>query len=174
MRFKIRLLIGFPALVVASLAVFLVVIYLAGDPLNLKAPRDQDLMETFDAHRDRFEKIRLMANEDEQKGWYLGVSQMSNLGDSRQHEYKDQISRIQSRLDVRLDGHDKVLRYIFSGGGFLLAIGPGWAKGIEYIPTDYLKQGILTTNLDGMRKMPPGVYLRQIETNWFIFYQKTD
>jgi hypothetical protein len=115
-----------------------------------------------------------MANEDMQKGWYLGVSQMSNLDESRQQEYKEQISRIQRGIDVRLDGQDNVLRYIFPGGGSLLAIGPGWVKGIEYIPTDFSKQGILVTNLDGMRKMPSGVYLRQMDTNWFIFCQKID
>ena len=174
MRFRMTWILGVLALFSVCFAVIWVVINVFGDPLNLRAFRDKNLMATFVSHRDSFEKIRLMSNQDEQKGWFIGVSKMSDLDETRQREYRNQICLIQSGLDVRLDGNGNVLRYIFSGGSRLLAIGPGWVKGIEYIPTDYNKQGILVTNTDEMRKAPEGVYLRQIGPNWFIFYQKTD
>jgi hypothetical protein len=54
------------------------------------------------------------------------------------------------------------------------AIGPGWVKGIEYVPGGYSREGVLSADLDGARKLPARVYIRQIEPNWFVFYQRDE
>jgi hypothetical protein len=59
-----------------------------------------------------------------------------------------------------------------SGG--LSAISSGWLKGIEYVPGSFEKKGVILQNLDGANTLSAGVYLRQIEPNWFIVYQRTD
>lgn len=40
-----------------------------------------------------------------------------------------------------MNGYTGVVRFIFAGEG--VAIGPGWVKGIEYVPGDYGKEGTL-------------------------------
>jgi hypothetical protein len=57
----------------------------------------------------------------------------------------------------------------FTWGG-LLAIGPEWRKGIAYLPEGTEKGGVIVQNLDKPGKFPPGLYLRQIELHWFVFY----
>jgi len=173
MRLRSILLIGGLVFALASVFVISAVLYITGDPLNITAPRDSQLLKTFHDHHDAFEQIRLMAAQDMQHGWYLGLSEMSKIDESRQSQYERQISQIQSGLKVGVGGQDGVVRFIFANGSRLLAIGDGWAKGIEYIPVIYNKQGRMT-NLDMMQNVQSGVYLRQIDTNWFIFYQKTD
>jgi hypothetical protein len=69
--------------------------------------------------------------------------------------------------------YDGTVRFIYAGGG-LSAIGPGWGKGIEFVPDDYRRKGSIAQNLDEARKLPPNVYLREIEPHWFIFYQRDD
>jgi hypothetical protein len=155
------------------------------DPFNFKAPKDQKLLEIFNAHREVFEKLQQMATEDARNGRYLDAPYFdggSKFDKSRQQEYENIISEIRPGLHVAIDGHDKVVRFIFAGGG-TSAIGPGWVKGIEYVPESFEIegvtysqgwQGIVSTNLDNARMLPANVYVRQIEPKWFIFYQKTD
>ena len=60
------------------------------------------------------------------------------------------------------------VEFTFTWGG-LLAIGPEWRKGIEYLP-EVDENDVIVQNLDNPGKLPPGLYLRQIEPHWFIFY----
>lgn len=135
-------------------------------------PEDQDLIAIFHAHRQTFEELQAMAGEDAQRGWYLGASDPSTLDQSRQNEYKKLISQIRPGLEVAMNGSTGVVRFIFAGQGS--AIGPGWAKGIEYVPGDHTREGILSADLDGARKLPANVYIRQIEPKWFVFYQRDE
>jgi hypothetical protein len=167
----------------AFLAVGLAVIaiFWTSDPLNIRRPKDQELMAIFNSHRESFEKIQQMATDDAEHGLYLDAPYLgegSKFTASRQQEYKTLISDIKPGLHVSIDGREKGMSFTFAGGG-LLAIGPGWEKGINYEPNDFTNKnryiGIISTNLDNVRIFEPGTtYIRPIETNWFIFYHRDD
>jgi hypothetical protein len=135
-------------------------------------PRDQELISIFHADRQAFERLQKMATEDARRGWYLGGSDLSKLDQPRRDEYKNLISQIRPGLIVAVTGPTGGLRFMFSGEG--VAIGPGWVKGIEYGPGDYSPDGVFLPDLDKAAGLPPNVYLRQIEPNWFIFYQRDE
>jgi hypothetical protein len=157
-------------LVVCFIAVGVILFWLA-DPLYLKAPKGRELITFFQDHRAAFEKLRQMAAED--SAGYLSESHLdARLGDKRKHEYKSLLSEI--RPCRSMGGDYQTTRFIFAGGG-LLAIGPGWAKGIEYVAGNTDRVGPIKENLDQLASLAMGgVYLRQIEPNWFVFVQKTD
>jgi hypothetical protein len=133
-------------------------------------PRDQDLISIFHAHRQAFEQLQEMAAEDARRSWYLGASDPSKLEQSRRDAYKKLITEIRPELQVAMNGTTGVIRFIFAGEG--VAIGPGWAKGIEYVPGDYKREGVLLPDLNKAANLPANVYIREIEPRWLIFYQR--
>lgn len=135
-------------------------------------PIDQELISTFHAHRQAFERLQEMATEDARRGWYLGASSPSKLDQPRRMEYKNVISQIRPGLEVAMNGTTGVVRFIFAGEGS--AIGPGWAKGIEYVPGDYGREGVLLHDLDKAAGLPANVYVREIESKWLVFYQRDE
>ena len=144
------------------------------DPLNFRAPKDQKLIKVLQDHREAFEKLRSMAVEDSSSLSYFSESTLrkSKLSETRQKEYERLLSEIRPGLIETVD-NDNVVRFIFASGG-LLSIGPGWLKGIEFIPGNFEREGIAASNLDKMRTAAPGVYLRAIDSNWFLLYQRDD
>jgi len=159
---------------VALIGVSLIGIFLfwMADPLNLSAPTDKELAATFFSHESEFKRLGQMVLEDAAKESYFSSTILSGgLGESRLREYKDILAELGSGVVLTTD--DNSVRYVFSYGG-LLAIGPGWAKGIEYIPNYSSRHGDLSGDLDHARLLPDGVYLRGIAPNWFIFYQSDD
>ena len=106
------------------------------------------------------------------RGWYLGTSSPDKLDQSRRSKYKGLISQIRPDVKVVTNGYTGVVRFIFAGEGS--AIGPDWFKGIEYVPRDYGQEGIPLPDLDKAASLPAHVYMRQIEPNWFIFYQRDE
>jgi hypothetical protein len=171
MRLKstlIKIAFGF---VIACFALGAAVFWMA-DPMNLRAPRDQKLVTSFHDHRTAFERLRQMATEDSEKGPYFSESFLDGrLDEMRKREYRRLLFEIHPGLIATVNYG--TVRFCFAGGG-LSAISPGWGKGIEYVPGDYERKGRVVENLDEANKLPPGVYLRKIEPNWFIFYQRTD
>jgi hypothetical protein len=144
------------------------------DPLNLRAPKDQSLLTLFHDHRATFQKLRQMATEDlEQKNavYYNQTASYGKLDEMRKQEYKHLLSEIHGHSVA--PGYDGAVGFAFAGGG-LSAISPGWSKGIVYLPGNYARGAHIVQNLDKANKLPAGVYLRQIESNWFIVYQRTD
>lgn len=135
-------------------------------------PSDQTLISAFRGHRQAFEQLQEMAAEDARRNWYLGASDPSKLDQSRRDGYKKLISEIRPDLQVAMNGTTGVVRFIFAGEG--VAIGPGWVKGIEYVPSDHGWEGILLPDLDKAASLPARVYIRQIEPKWFIFYQRDE
>jgi len=135
-------------------------------------PRDQDLISIFHAHRRAFVQLQEMASEDARRTWYLGASDSSKLEQSRRDGYKKLISEIRPELQVAMNGTTGVMRFIFAGEG--VAIGPGWVKGIEYVPGEVSREGALLPDLDKAASLQANVYIRQIEPNWFIFYQRDE
>jgi len=187
---------------------------------GLSVSKDSQLIAIFHAHKGAFEKLQQMATEDAQYGWYFDSSfegaeldekyrqeyekdpqyawyfkspyfEGGKLNEARRKEYEDLVSEISPGLAVGTD-YDSSMAFTFAGGG-TSAIGPGWSKGIEYVPGSretngavygnseingitYRQQwqGVVLTNLDNAQTLPANVYLRPIESNWFIFYQRTD
>jgi hypothetical protein len=144
----------------------------SADPLYLKAPKDRDLITVFQDHRAAFQQLRQMAVED--SIWDLNEAHLdARLDDKRKQEYKRLLSEIRPGLGAGRD-YDGKTRFIFAGGG-LLAIGPGWAKGIEYVPGSTDRVRPVLENLDQPSSLAMGgMYLRQIGPKWFVFFQKTD
>jgi hypothetical protein len=188
---------------------------------GLNVSKDQELIAIFHAHHEAFEKLQQMATEDSQYGWGFSSPDFEGaeldekyrqeyekdpryawyfkspyfeggkLKKARRKEYQDLVSEISPGLTIGTD-YNSGMRFVFAGGG-TSAIGPGWAKGIEYVPGSretngavygkmeingitYRPQwaGLLLTNLDNAQTLPANVYLRPIESNWFIFYDRTD
>jgi hypothetical protein len=181
-KVTLGLIITFLALILLLVAV----VFWMADPLNFRAPKDQKLIAIFHAHREAFEKIQQMATEDAQHGLYLHApffDEGSKFDKSRQEEYEKLISEIRPGLHVSIDGREKGMSFTFAGGG-LLAIGPGWEKGINYEPNSFEVNGVtyqnryvgvILTNLDNACVLPDGTtYIRQIEPHWFLFYSRED
>jgi hypothetical protein len=157
-------------LVVCFIAIAAIFFWMA-DPLYFRAPKDRKLIASFQDHRVAFEKLRQMAAEDSEG--YLSESHLDiRLGDKRRQAYLSLLSEI--RPCRSMGGDDQTTRFIFAGGG-LLAIGSGWAKGIEYVAGNTDRIGPVLENLDQPSSLATGnVYLRQIEPKWFVFFQKTE
>jgi hypothetical protein len=135
-------------------------------------PKDQVLVSIFHAHRQAFDQLQEMAAEDARHNWYLGASDSSKLDQSRRDGYKKVTSEIRPELQVAMNGTTGVIRFIFARRG--VAIGPGWVKGIEYVPGDFSGEGVLLPDLDKAADLSANVYIRQIEPKWFIFYQRDE
>lgn len=171
--------------VVAALAFYWSRSWTQYSSYGLHSSKDQQLIAIFHAHRAEFEWVQQMAAEDRKHGWYLGLSDTNQINKSRWRQYEALTSGIYSNLDATMDGYGEGMRFIFAGGG-TSAIGPGWVKGIEYVPRGYKIngdvygdtqpqwQGLILTNLDNAQTLPANVYLRPIEPNWFVFYQRSD
>ena len=135
-------------------------------------PSDQELISTFRAHRQAFGRLQEMAAEDARHGWYLGESKPSTLDQSRWSEYNNLRAQIRPGLEMAMNGTTGVIRFIFAHKG--VAIGPGWAKGVEYVPGDYGREGVLLPDLNKAASLPANVYVREIEPKWLIFYQRDE
>jgi hypothetical protein len=158
--------------VVACFIAIGALLFWLADPLYLKAPKDRALITVFQDHRAAFEQLRQMAVED--SIWDLNEAHLdARLDDKRKREYKRLLSEIRPGLGAGRD-YDGKTRFIFAVGG-LSAIGPEWVKGIEYVPGSTDRVGPVLENLDQPASLAwGGVYLRQIEPKWFVFFQKTD
>jgi len=138
-----------------------------------RMPSDQDLLTNFKRNQQTFETLRRMMNDDSGKIQYVSSSTLngSGLNGRRQQDYRKLLSEISSGLVVVVDG--EVVRFIFKSRG-LFAFGAESIKGIEYLPQNRQKEGIVVNNLDASSGRTSGVYLRPIESNWFVFYQHDD
>jgi hypothetical protein len=150
------------------------------DPYYLKAPSDQKLITRFLDHRAAFEELREMAADDsKQEGYFNEHLLNKKFPWSRRQEYKHLKAEIYPSFDIiiwaTVKGPNNVVRFVFAGGG-LSAIGPEWTKGIEYIPgdDDDKDEAQLLPSLDQPGALPYGMYVREIEPHWFIFYNYMD
>jgi hypothetical protein len=128
-------------------------------------------MRMFQDHRNELERLRQMATEDMGQASYFSKSKLSNsLPEPRRREYKNLLGLSRGlAIGVNSDGS---VRFIFASKG--QAIGPDWAKGIQFIPDKVTVIGDRMDGLDGVQKLPAGVYLRELEPRWYIFYQRDE
>lgn len=157
----------------ALLGVIAAILFWFADPFYLRAPRDSDLIDVFLTHRAAFEKLRQMAAEDPE--WYISKADDADpqMSMARKQEYKHHISEINSGLI--LIKSDNSVKFIYTGAG-LLAIGPGWDKGVIYAPGGIQpEEGVIVGSLDHPAALKANeVYMRQIEPDWFIYFQRFD
>ena len=145
---------------------------------NLTEPTDQQLITIFSDHRDAFRKLQEMASEDIQNGWYFNwpnfysARARSTPGQSRRQDYMNLVSGIPQCFSVYTD-YDHHMRFCFAEGSYYIwPPYPRWVKGIEFWPRAC--PWVILTDLDNARNRPANVYARQIEPQWFLFYQRDD
>jgi hypothetical protein len=165
-------------IIVGIAVVVIVLVILAGALWRANAqanPKwtDEALISLFHEHKAQFALLREMAAADMPNSAYVSsFDDDDKLTSDQRQKYKNLMSQIAAKFVMTMD-YDTTSRFIFAHGG-VSAVGPGWLKGIEYIPGDGERQGKLVQNLDGAAKLPADVYLRPIEPHWFLVYQRTD
>jgi hypothetical protein len=138
---------------------------------EVMTPSDDTVIRIFQAHRGEFERLRQMATEDMHETSFFSEANISNrLPPSRRNEYKN-LLKLSPGLQVGAN-YDGSVRFIFASAG--QAISPGWAKGIEFIPDTGKVIGTQRDTLDESGQLPAGVYLRKLEPQWFLFFQRDD
>lgn len=158
------------ALVAVSALAFLQV-RRAASSQEFAASADAKVIGIFEAHRGEFERLRQMATEDMRTASFFSETNISNgLPEPRRNEYKHLLN-VSPGLQVGTN-YDGSVRFIFASAGE--AIGPGWAKGIEFIPDGQKVIGTQRDTLDDPAKLPQGVYLRKVEPRWFVFFQRDE
>jgi hypothetical protein len=159
------------ALVAAISGAIAVIGYRQANASEITVPSDDQLIRIFQTHRGEFERLRQMSAEDIHQSSFISESSISNaLPEPRRIKYKNLLGLYKGlAIGVNYDGST---RFIFASVG--QAIGPGWAKGIEFVPDEAKLIGTRMDTLDGVRKVPAGVYLREIKPHWFLFYQRDE
>lgn len=142
---------------------------LLAEPMQVSAPKDSQLVADFRAHRAVFERLRQMVTEDMHTQSFWSKSELGGIEpEARRREYETLLGLNQDlRVTVNYDGS---VRFIYVTGG-VSAIGPGWLKGIQFVPSSAKVKGVLVKSLDDPRDLRAGVYFVQIEPEWFILYQ---
>jgi len=175
-RFSSHLAISACVLAIAATAV-----YVTCDPRG-RGPSDQKLIATFQNHRGAFEHLYAMAAQDADRGWRFSWdrregSQPPYFSQSRWEDYENQISQIHPAVVSVTMRPDGILRFIFDGGGFgLVPAGSSWSKGIEYIPAGLEnRRGQRLPDLSKAPGLPANnTYIREIEPQWFLFYDRDE
>ena len=157
----------------AALCAGLAVLYVCNaGALQMEIPSDAMLLEKFQAHRSEFERLRQMVTEDMDQRSFFSEATIANVRpEARRNEYRN-LLKLSPNLMVGVD-YNGTIRFIFSGSEGL-AIGPGWAKGFQFIPEGAKLIGTEMRSLDDAPKLPAGAYLREIEPRWYIFYQRDE
>lgn len=81
-------------------------------------------------------------------------------------------SRIDRRISVVCD-YNGIVRFVLGVRG-LMTIGPEQIIGITYIPGDPTRAGSIVPALTPHEPDAGHVYLRQVDSKWYIFFQNTD
>ena len=143
------------------------------NPQNLRVPSDQALTVTFHDHRAAFYKLQQMASEDQRRGWFFSFPDFRSAtqNEARLQDYRNLMSRMPNCFSATTDS-DGHLRFCFAQSEGVLAVGAGWVKGIEFWPERCPWSKV--SDLDDAQSLPAGIYVRQMEPQWFLFYQRDD
>lgn len=150
------------------------------DPAAADLPKDAELVASFRSNHDAFEKLAAMGMEDYGIVSLLSPQMLNEqrptdgreaLSPERRSEYVRLLKNIRPDLVMGIDFYR--ITFSYSRGGSALSIGPGWTKGIAYLPHGYERVGLVVSNLD---KLPTAddVYLVPIEPKWYIIYVQSD
>ena len=170
MRLKLRL--NLPLLLSIFCWAFVALCVCDAASPQISTPSDSTLLTSFNAHRMEFERLRQMVTEDMHQISFFSEATITNVrADARRNEYR-RLLRLSPNLEVGTD-YNGTVRFIFASSE-TLAVGSGWAKGIEFIPESVKEAGIPKKALDGCSGLSDGVYLREIAPRWFIFCQRDE
>jgi hypothetical protein len=140
---------------------------------NRRAPDDASLIEVFHSHRAAFDEVRQLAPHGAgssrlaKAGGLLDAAGASN--DPRLRQLQEEIGRHTTVYSA----DDGMVKFTMARGG-VLAVGPGWSKGIEFFPGDPKRAGSELADLDKAPSMPADIYVRRLGDGWFLFYQKAE
>ena len=150
------------------------------EPVAASLPEDAELAASFRSHREAFERLAAMGMEDTGIVSLLSFDMLNErpltdarqaLSSERRSEYVRLLTSIRADLVMGIDFYRITFSYL--RGGSALSIGPGWMKGIAYLPHGYERVGIVVSNLDH----PPSgddVYLVPLESKWYVIYVQSD
>lgn len=159
-------------IIILMCSVSLLVLW-ATDPFRWSASTDENMINLFAKHNNEFQTLRQMAVNDRKLLSHLTKSSVTKyLDNTRSKEYQSLMPLLSDDIIITVD-HNKIVRFIFSGGG-LSAIGGGWIKGIEYRPNTLEEPEKLLLSLNEVNNLSPDLYLKKIEPSWYIFYQYND
>lgn len=134
--------------------------------LPSRLPTDRGIAELFHTHRQTFETLAHMADED---ATIASNNTDETLSVARRSEYSRLLSQIDSRISINFDPW----RTAFWCAGAGSSISPRWGKGIAYLNAVPSRVGQIVKNLD----KDPGrddVYLVPIEGDWYVIYMRDD
>ena len=141
--------------------------------ISWRAPDDEKLLASFRSHRESFEQLRKLVTEDAKYDGYFSSSHLdSRIDEGRRAQYKELLDSVSDHLSVIVN-QDGSIKFNVSEGG-ILSVGPGWSKGMEYIPGDVRKSGTLVSSLNRASSMGEGIYLKRIDDRWFLFYERAE
>ena len=150
------------------------------DPVAANPPKDAELVASFQSHHDAFERLAVMGMEDTGTVSLLSPEMLNEqsltggrqaLSPERRSEYVRLLTNIRPDLVMGIDFYR--ITFCYSSGGSALSIGPGWMKGIAYLPRGYERVGRVVPNLDHSPKVD-GVDLVPIESEWYVIYVQSD
>jgi hypothetical protein len=157
--------------VVATFAVLLIGIFVWQYPRLfppiVPTPSDRTLVNLFHTHRQAFETLAQMADQDATIA-YSNTSESLPAG--RRSEYSRLLSEIDSNITMGFDPW-RTTKFLFAGEGG--GIGPTWGKGIAHLTAVPGRVGQIVHNLD----KDPGhddIYLVPIEADWYVIFQRID
>ena len=139
------------------------------DSMNIAPPTDAEILKLFRIHHDDFVTLQRLVTED-LRAHQMSVFNQSTIAKLTSAErivtYRKLLS-IWPGLTVGAN-YDGSVRFILVTKGE--AIGPGWSKGVQFFPSGARTIGTEKSSLDTPAR-DPGVYLRMIESEWWLFYQ---
>lgn len=124
---------------------------------------DYDLISTVRSHRISFEKILAMMCEDQGGTVVMYDNLPPGISQERKQQYRDLLLEMRPCVSAALVFGNGWARFCANGG-----------KGVEYIPEGRSRSLQLQDTLDRVDDLPPGVYYREIDPDWYVFYQKND
>jgi hypothetical protein len=115
-----------------------------------------------------------MVLEEGQAKSYFSISTLDGISpESRKREFESLLRLKVGGLVVAVNHNDDNVRFIFASGG-LLAIGPGWVKGIQWYSQGPMLDRVKAYSLDNDRRASADGYAKELAPGWFIFYEKDD
>jgi hypothetical protein len=136
-------------------------------PPIVPTPTDHALVKLFNAHRQTFETLAQMADQD---ATIASSDTSESLPAARRAEYSRLLSEIDNKITFGFDPW-RTTKFLFAGAGG--AISPSWAKGIAHLTAVPDRVGQIVHNLD-KDAGHDGVYLVPIEGDWYVIYQRID
>jgi hypothetical protein len=152
----------------------LVLIFVIGLFISFSRSNNSDyrLISIFYKNKSVFEKIQRLAMSDPHSNVCFGDPSIYNIRcpPGRQLYYHMLISELPARAHVQAE--PEVGLWVNLAHGGLLAVGPTWYKGIVYLRSNAAIRGEILASLDHASNLPPGIYYRQIDGNWFLYYNR--